>query len=410
MLVSTAAFAAAFFIYLLSYEGILHWLYYSEQSEKYWNRKWDAVVEALQEHVTENEISTRELIRDFGQEANYQNVSLYFEKYDLENAEYRENYNPEDYGGRIINCRDGNIYVYVYPSGYYENVGKVIAMGCAAVGFFSVLIPFFLHIIHRILQLSGEMEILAGGELSYRIVSVGRDELSELGQSIEGMRCSVLEQMERENRAVLANSRLITSLSHDLRTPLTKLMGYLEIMKYEKYKNEAERELYLQKAIDKACQMQVLSDEMFRHFQVRQSADGVPEWEVVSGPVLLSQLLSDECYDLEKEGFETRLPAIGGSYQLLVKVEDVRRIFDNIFSNLRKYADFRQPILFEVEEAEEEAVIIIKNHIRTQKANDSCGIGIPTIRSLLSSNNGRLETQAQGKVFCMKVCFRMVKS
>lgn len=413
--VSASAFIAAFLAYAAGCALILDWLYYSEYFDAYWNRKWETVMEGVQKHVAENRLGIRELQQEIGSKSSYHNMSLYFEKYDPADTEYWEGYSPEDYGGRKIICRDGIVYAYASPTEYYETVGKAVSLGIAAFVFFAILIPFFLRVLRRITRLSREMEILAGGELSYKIVSHGRDELAELGRSIEGMRRSVLEQMENENRAVLANSRLITSLSHDLRTPLTKLMGYLEIMKYGKCGREAERELYLQKAIDKAKQMQVLSDEMFRYFQIGQKEEPAPlagqeagtdsERESVSGPILLSQMLADQGYDLEKEGFTVRLPELEGDFRILVKVEDVRRIFDNIFSNLRKYADPRHPVLFLAQETGEEVRLSIRNHVRGQETRDSRGIGIPTIRSLLARNNGWLETEETGEMFCMTVAF-----
>lgn len=422
--VSAIAFTIAFLVYLVSWEGILNWLYYSEEFDAYWNRKWETAMGSLQEYVRENQVGIRDLQQEIGSGSSYHNMFLYFEKYDSADTEYWEGYRPEEYGGKQITCRDGIVYAYARPTEYYENVGKAIALGLAALCFFVILIPFFLRVLKRITRLSREMDILAGGELSYKILSPGRDELAELGRSIEGMRCSVLEQMERENRAVLANSSLITSLSHDLRTPLTKLLGYLEIMKYGKCGNESEKELYLEKAIDKAKQMQVLSDEMFRYFQVGrkedatgaerkgemavrtgQNAETDSEWELVSGPILLSQMLADQSYDLEKEGFVVKLPDIEGDFRLLVKVEDVRRIFDNIFSNLRKYADAQYPVLFSVEETTEEVRVVMQNHVRGQKPQDSRGIGLPTVRSLLSRNSGRLEIEETGKMFCMTVAF-----
>lgn len=117
--------------------------------------------------------------------------------------------------------------------------------------------------------------------------------MAELGRSIEEMRLAVLEQMKRENEAILANSRLITSLSHDLRTPLTKLMGYLDILRLDRCRDEEQRAEYLRRASDKALQMRALSDEMFRHFQVGDPPEPEEGKEMVSGPVFLGQLLCD---------------------------------------------------------------------------------------------------------------------
>ena len=205
------------------------------------------------------------------------------------------------------------------------------------------------------------MQVLAGGDLTYRVVSNGRDELAELGRSIEEMRLAVLEQMKRENEAILANSRLITSLSHDLRTPLTKLMGYLEILRHGKCRDEAQRAEYLRRAADKALQMRALSDEMFRHFQVGDSSELTEEKETVSGPVFLGQLLAEQCFDLTDAGFSVEPPVLEGDYHLSVRTEDICRVFDNLFTNLKKYADPAAPIQVSVREEGERVVVALRN-------------------------------------------------
>lgn len=252
---------------------------------------------------------------------------------------------------------------------------------------------------------------MAGGDLSYKIASVGRDELAELGRDIEGMRRSVLDQMARENASVLANSQLITSLSHDLRTPLTKLTGYLEILQHKKYKDESEHDLYLSKALEKAGQMQSLSDEMFRSFQVRQtnyaglekqSSESVPAKQMV-------EILTDQCCDLQDEGFQVTISDSVSPCFIQIHRKDLQRIFDNLFSNLRKYADKEQLISVSVKELHDAVEITLKNYIRVQSSADSTGIGLPTIQSLLSKNGGKMEIDRTDNTFITRLLLKVSK-
>ncbi|WP_242878814.1 HAMP domain-containing protein [Clostridium beijerinckii] len=104
-------------------------------------------------------------------------------------------------------------------------VGIAISLLC-----FIILILFFINKkINYIGLLENEIKILEGGDLTYDITINSNDELSSLAQSINDMRKSFIERLECENEARLANSELITALSHDLRTPLTALVGYLDL-------------------------------------------------------------------------------------------------------------------------------------------------------------------------------------
>ena len=232
------------------------------------------------------------------------------------------------------------------------------------------------------------MQVLAGGDLSYQVVSKGRDELAELGRSIEEMRLAVLEQMKRENEAILANSRLITSLSHDLRTPLTKLMGYLDILRLDRCRDEEQRAEYLRRASDKALQMRALSDEMFRHFQVGDPPEPEEGKELVSGPLFLGQLLHEQCFDLKEAGFSAEPPALEGDYQFYIRTEDICRVFDNLFTNLKKYADPACPFSFPCGRRGKLAAVELRNRAGKRDRTDSRGIGLPTVRTLLGTQRG----------------------
>lgn len=402
--VSALAFVVALFLMVLIYEGFWSFCFSNAAFEHYWQRERTATVERFQQYVDENQLTIQETVQDLKWGKRHRAVELYFsDKSELVLSEEYED-TLETITGTPIFCADGMVYVFVFPSAvYFDSIGIVIALLSAVSCFFLILIPFVCQIIKRITRLCDEMQILSGGELSYQVVSYGTDELAELGRSIEAMRRAVLEQMEKENAAVLANSRLITSLSHDLRTPLTKLTGYLEILKYKKYKNEKEKMLYLERAIDKAEQMRHLSDEMFRHFQVEHAVSEKEAVELVSGPMLLLQMLSEQCYDLQEIGFQIQLPSLEGNYALQVQIEDLRRILDNLFSNLKKYADMQFPVVFSVQKRETEIVMIVENHIGAQTSSDSRGIGLPTMHALLRQNGGRMETEQTGNLFYTQI-------
>jgi len=75
-----------------------------------------------------------------------------------------------------------------------------------------------------ILQLSKEIQILEGGSLEYAITVKGKDELSKLAEGIEGMRKSFKRMIRKETEIVRENQKIVTEMSHDLRTPITSVM------------------------------------------------------------------------------------------------------------------------------------------------------------------------------------------
>lgn len=87
-----------------------------------------------------------------------------------------------------------------------------------------------------------EIQILKGGDLDYRITVKGKDELASLAAEIDAMRCAIKERQQKEEEAGKANRELVTAMSHDLRTPLTSLLGYVDILQMEKGKTGGSRE------------------------------------------------------------------------------------------------------------------------------------------------------------------------
>ena len=347
--------------------------------------------------MSAHSLSVQEALRDTDWTRQHPQVELYLEGLADSSLDTDA---LEGYGGRVIACADGLLYAYPMPNYfYYDGACRLLSLLCAALCFFVILMPYTALLIRRITRLSRDMEVLAGGDLSYQVVSRGRDELAELGRSIEEMRLAVLEQMARENQAIRANSTLITSLSHDLRTPLTKLMGYLDILQHGKFRDEGEQAEYLRRAADKALQMRALSDEMFRHFQVREAPAPEEGREAVDGPVFLGQLLAEQCFDLADAGFALEPPVPDGDYRLYIRTEDICRVFDNLFSNLKKYADPAAPIRLAVREEGELVAVELANRPGKIRRSDSRGIGLPTVRALLERNGGRIEITRQGEEY-----------
>jgi signal transduction histidine kinase len=104
---------------------------------------------------------------------------------------------------------------------------------CVALSFlFFIIIMLFL--INKkttyIGLLEKEIKILEGGDLGYPITIKGKDELASLAHSINEMRLSFIEWLQNEDNARTANSELLTAMSHDLRTPLTTLIGYPKLL------------------------------------------------------------------------------------------------------------------------------------------------------------------------------------
>lgn len=434
--VSVLGLSLAFALFYLADSVVMPWLLYSERFAGFWQRRNEAAVQAYQDRVTELGLSVDQAVRDaegqlgglctilVGTPLGEREVDLPGSAWTVEEDESsRYHFIWAETSGASapaadavsvvtelhqIRCADGVVYVSSAPAVlWYAGLGRGLGLLAALLGFCAVVVPCIVRLLRRIGALSREAEVLMGGDLDHAIHVTGRDELSGLGEDIERLRRSVLERIQGEREAVAANSRLITSLSHDLRTPLTKLTGYLDILLYHKYQTQEEQEKFLRLAAEKTAQLKALTDQMFASAQVdapRAPLEEPPE--VVDGAALLGQLLEEQCGDLCREGFDAQPPAFARAFQLNLRTADAVRIFDNLFSNLKKYADPAAPVDVRVEDGLDSVSLRVENRIRAVPDRaDSHGLGVPTMGELLERAGGRLEVSRQGDRYVSRLTF-----
>lgn len=436
---SLAGLALAFVMFYLVYGLAVPWVLYSGRFAGFWQARQEASLQSYQAYVSEQNLSVEQVVG--GQDQGWTDPSTTFYAVVIgvepEAAELKEANleTPEDAAVQyavtaaaesapaslfltvsdlqMIQCADGTVYLSAAPNAMWvDGLGRALGLVLALAGFCAVMVPAVVRLLRRIEELSRETELLMAGDLGHSIHAPGSDELSSLGENIERLRLSVLERIEGEREAVGANSRLITGLSHDLRTPLTKLTGYLEILIYRKYGTEAEQEAFLRMAAEKAAQIKGLTDQLFDRCQ----ASGQPEGfagppEAVDGAALLGQILSEQCCDLQREGFSVQPPVFGEEFTLYLRVEDTVRVFDNLFSNLRKYADPAFPVDIRAEIGEEAVRLELANRILAESAGrDSHGCGLPTMKELMGRGGGALETEKEGETYRTVLLFPKCKN
>lgn len=388
---------------------------YFDKSSFLVNQKAQAISE-FKQYVSDNDLS----INDHDKIENWirknKNVNLYI--YNDNNLVFSSNINTEvtNYdqykespifpSNTLIDVSfsDGNAKIHMecfFEYKYYyilAFVGIAISLFC-----FIILILFFINKkITYIGTLENEIKILEGGDLTYEITIDSNDELSSLAQSINAMRKSFMERLENEDKARLANSELITALSHDLRTPLTALVGYLDIIEYKKYKTVENFNQYIHNSREKAYQIKYLSDKLFEYFTVFNTCDAL-ELETFNGNELLEQLIQEQIFMLENKGFLFDISSCNTPFSLEVNLISIQRIFDNIFSNLSKYADKSKVIKVNYYVENKKLFVTVENQINNSKSLDSTGIGLKTCKKILEMHNGDFKVKKTENTFLIKL-------
>jgi signal transduction histidine kinase len=278
------------------------------------------------------------------------------------------------------------------------------AFALSALMFLLTVLLYDQHITRSVQTLSRQVRQVSRGDLQKQITPQTADEIGQLALDVDAMRLSIIDKLQREEDAWRANSQLITAISHDVRTPLTALLGYLEIVSDESI-SPAERSAYLEICKNNALRLKSLTDELFGFFLVfgKPTPDQNPE--EFDAATLLDQVLLEHIMDLTQRGFEVT-PQSDGTIQgrLQVDLNHFRRIFDNLFSNVRKYADPTKQVTITQTRNGDELIVTIVNHINPNQARvESNRIGLQTCHKLLSAMGGEFNQSRTKDTFIAEV-------
>ena len=289
----------------------------------------------------------------------------------------------------------------------YYYAGDAFYFGIAVLSVLAAFLVFsvcFIFLIHRKLlyvkKLKEELDILSGGSLEYPVTVQGTDELGQLAYGIDQMRRSILAHQRTEERNRSANSQLVTAMSHDLRTPLTSLLAYLELIDRGRCDSDEQLHLFVKKSLDKAFRIKTMADQMFEYFLVYSAEWEQPDMESQDADTLLGQFWSDYAFSLESKGFlvQTDFQPLGGMVQ--VNLELLRRAFDNLYSNLLKYADSGKMTEIAFKKENGQVQLKITNHISPLRdKRESTHIGLNTCRRILEYHNGGFSAEEQDGIF-----------
>ena len=205
-----------------------------------------------------------------------------------------------------------------------------------------------------------ELHYISNGHYDHRIPFELKGDLGRLITSINALVDSTVEALEEERRIEQSKDELITNVSHDIRTPLTSIIGYLGLIEEGKYTNNEELLKYTHIAFLKSRQMKVLVDDLFEYTKVRQS--NVPLNEMTFD---MNQLIGQLTVDYELEASKkSRVIDFEPKEDTLIMTGDTEklvRVFDNLLSNALKYGVNGTKIIITTEKIGSEAVIVVKN-------------------------------------------------
>lgn len=421
LLVAATAIAFLHFIAVDSVsEELVDWYMVKTDYARTQNHK---AIENLQEYITDRGLNSRDStelnewvkkqwflslvvykngIQVF--DSRYPDQAIWEEEISFTDYEW-SNYSEVEFADGVAEIQVNGAYGYqVY------NAVRIIELGISFLIFLLIVLAGIRKKMNYIQKLSDEVEVLEGGGLQHPITISGNDELSGLAKGLESMRLSFLTSQEKEETMIRENQRVITEMSHDLRTPVTAIILYAEILRDGKCKDEGKQKTYLEKIHQKALLLKERSDRLLGYSLTAGNKE-----ELVMESGIFSEVffdpLSEACGYLDQNGFKVDLRmSCWPNRKIMYNSDHVARVMDNIVSNIVKYADKRYPVVITQTEDGNTLGLSFQNWIiRQESSQEGFSVGVQSIQSLMKEMDGYCHYYRGQNIYSIEISFPVIQ-
>lgn len=307
---------------------------------------------------------------------------------------------------------------YIRPSGSPLSVVQGII---TFIGLFYFLTSKKMRYIEKVSR--GLVEI-AKNNLDYRIKIQGKDELAKLADNINFMASELKNRIERERAAEKTKNDLITNVSHDLRTPLTSIKGYLALVKDKKYKDEMQLGEFVSIAYNKSEKLEILINDLFEYTKLSNRAIKINKKRICLDE-LLEQLLEELYVICEEKNVTIKKEFHNNKVYAYIDGDKMVRVFENLLMNAIRYSLKPGEIKLKLKQENECVLVSVENkcnHIEKEdlqklfnrfyrvdksrsEATGGSGLGLAIAKSIVELHDGEIwaENKEDTIIFFVKL-------
>ncbi|BBH20779.1 two-component sensor histidine kinase [Paenibacillus baekrokdamisoli] len=185
-------------------------------------------------------------------------------------------------------------------------------------------------------QMTEDVERIASGDLQHKVLIRQEDGLKQLAIHINRFVEQLDLALAEERRAQQSKNELITNVSHDLRTPLTSITGYLGLIEQDRYRDEVELRYYISLVYEESERMSQLIQDLFEYTRLRNN-----EMKLHANKInlveMLHQLTEQFQLQLEQADLQPRMNFSAAQLIVFADGNKLRRVFENLITNAIKY-------------------------------------------------------------------------
>lgn len=269
------------------------------------------------------------------------------------------------------------------------------------------------------------VEQIKNGNLHHRIEVDGKGELSHLAANINSITDGLKKSVDSEIKSERLKTELITNVSHDIRTPLTSIITFVDLLKIE---NDPEKiEEYIDVLDQKSKRLKHLTDDLFE--AAKASSGSIPvQLERIDIVSLLTQGIGEMDEKIEASALDFKLAY--PTEKVFVKADGklLWRSIENLFSNIFKYAQPASRVYIDVEDLGNEILVTFKNISAYElnisadelmerfkrgdesRSSQGSGLGLSIAESLIHIQHGKFLVQVDGDLFKVIIYLQKFKN
>ncbi|WP_404447837.1 HAMP domain-containing histidine kinase [Sutcliffiella horikoshii] len=326
-----------------------------------------------------------------------------------------------------------SIFIFSFPAQYVYRLMEldkltVLQWNTIAFANFFISILFFIGLFYLLFRptLTYIRDIEAGirdmgeGNLDRTIPVKGKDELSSLSQNINQMAAELKERFEYQQKLEKEKSELVANISHDLRTPLTSIIGFLSAVKEKRYESEQEKDEYIDITHSKAQQLERLINDLFDLTTLTHNQANITK-QRVNLNLLLQQFVMESEGTLPK-GMGVSLRLSKETIWMEADPEKLIRIFENLLTNAGRYS--LKPSTLTIQTglkssetvqisfsnpapplSKEEVEQLFKRFYKKDQSRTSTGsgLGLAIVKSIIHMHNGKVWATSKDNTFNLNI-------
>ena len=202
-----------------------------------------------------------------------------------------------------------------------------------------------------------ELHYIADGHFNHRIPFQLKGQMQRVVASVNALVDSTIKAMEDEREIERSKDELITNVSHDIRTLLTSIIGYLGLIEDKQYRSEEDILKYTHTAYLKSKQMKSLVDDLFEYTKVRQT-DAPLQVQSLELNAMLEQIGASFELEANKKGMEINTILPDSPVKIEADPEKLARVFNNLITNALKYGSDGKNIYLQLTKVDEKEIEI----------------------------------------------------